>query len=225
MPRAPAIDIAIDGMTCASCVSRVEKALASVPGVAKAEVNLATKLARIETADGAARATLPGQLVAAVEDAGYEAAAIEDDRGADEARRRSLQRAEAARRRALAALALSAPFLVGMATEFVGWGAMAAGTAASRARGRRRVRAGGPLLRFGLEVDPLGLGHHGPAGRPRGDGGLWPQPLSLGRLRPERRGRACWRARRRGSPPLFRERGRGDRLRAPGQMAGRARHD
>ncbi|WP_460448319.1 heavy metal translocating P-type ATPase [Alsobacter sp. SYSU BS001988] len=122
MSHALPIDIAIDGMTCASCVARVEKALSSVPGVVKAEVNLATRMARIE-ADAAARATLPNQLVAAVEDAGYEAAAIENERGAEEARQRSLQRAEAARRRALLALALCAPFLVGMALEFAGWGA------------------------------------------------------------------------------------------------------
>jgi P-type Cu+ transporter len=124
MSQAPAIDIAIDGMTCASCVSRVEKALGSVPGVVKAEVNLATKMARIVADRSASQATLPGQLVAAVEDAGYEAAAIDNEQGAEEARQRSLQRAQAARRRALMSLALAAPFLIGMALEFAGWGAM-----------------------------------------------------------------------------------------------------
>ena len=38
---AATIELDIDGMTCASCVSRVEKALAKVPGVTRASVNLA----------------------------------------------------------------------------------------------------------------------------------------------------------------------------------------
>ncbi|MEB0178310.1 heavy metal-associated domain-containing protein, partial [Undibacterium sp. CCC3.4] len=40
-------DIAIGGMTCASCVARVEKALDRVPGVLSASVNLATESARV----------------------------------------------------------------------------------------------------------------------------------------------------------------------------------
>jgi Cu+-exporting ATPase len=58
---APAIDIGIGGMTCASCVSRVEKALKKVPGVQEATVNLATESARIVVAPGdrSGRATAP----------------------------------------------------------------------------------------------------------------------------------------------------------------------
>lgn len=41
------LDIGIGGMTCASCVARVEKALKKVPGVQEATVNLATESARI----------------------------------------------------------------------------------------------------------------------------------------------------------------------------------
>ncbi|HET9148444.1 MAG TPA: heavy metal-associated domain-containing protein, partial [Acetobacteraceae bacterium] len=41
-------DLAISGMTCASCAGRVEKALSRVPGVLRAEVNLATERATIE---------------------------------------------------------------------------------------------------------------------------------------------------------------------------------
>jgi Cu+-exporting ATPase len=43
----PSIDIGIGGMTCASCSSRVERALKKVPGVQEATVNLATESARI----------------------------------------------------------------------------------------------------------------------------------------------------------------------------------
>ena len=41
------VDIGIGGMTCASCVGRVEKALLRVPGVQSASVNLATESARV----------------------------------------------------------------------------------------------------------------------------------------------------------------------------------
>ncbi|MFO1107284.1 MAG: heavy metal translocating P-type ATPase [Amaricoccus sp.] len=60
-------DLVILGMHCASCVGRVERALLAVPGVTEASVNLATGRARIA---GAAQG---GDLVAAVQGAGYEA--------------------------------------------------------------------------------------------------------------------------------------------------------
>ena len=41
------LDLSIEGMTCASCVFRVEKALSAVPGVSKASVNLATQRAHV----------------------------------------------------------------------------------------------------------------------------------------------------------------------------------
>ena len=65
--RRPPVDLAIEGMTCASCVARVEKALVAVPGVTSAAVNLATERATVAgTAD-------PAALIAAVEKAGYDA--------------------------------------------------------------------------------------------------------------------------------------------------------
>ncbi len=63
------ITLAIDGMTCASCVARVEKALLAVPGVASATVNLATERAPIS----ASGTVTDRDLVAAVAAAGYEA--------------------------------------------------------------------------------------------------------------------------------------------------------
>ncbi|MEJ7688911.1 MAG: heavy metal translocating P-type ATPase, partial [Variovorax sp.] len=65
----------IEGMTCASCVARVERALAKVPGVASASVNLATEKA--EVALTAANVEL-AQLIDAVKRAGYDARGIED---------------------------------------------------------------------------------------------------------------------------------------------------
>ncbi len=58
----------VDGMTCASCSLRVEKALSAVPGVRSAAVNLSAMTARVE----AAPEVRPVDLVAAVEAAGYE---------------------------------------------------------------------------------------------------------------------------------------------------------
>lgn len=63
------LDIGIGGMTCASCVSRVEKALKKVPGVEAATVNLATESARIVYAPGE---QMEARLRRAVRDAGYE---------------------------------------------------------------------------------------------------------------------------------------------------------
>jgi Cu+-exporting ATPase len=63
------MDIAIGGMTCASCSGRVERALKKVPGVQEAAVNLATESARIVYADGE---QMQARLRRAVRDAGYE---------------------------------------------------------------------------------------------------------------------------------------------------------
>ncbi|HET9577966.1 MAG TPA: heavy metal-associated domain-containing protein, partial [Usitatibacter sp.] len=41
------VDLKVEGMTCASCVARVEKALRRVPGVTDASVNLATETASV----------------------------------------------------------------------------------------------------------------------------------------------------------------------------------
>src|SRR5687768_7222463 len=67
------LTLPITGMTCASCVRRVEKALAKVPGVAEASVNLATEKAKV--AFDPAQASV-GDLKAAVERAGYGVGAV-----------------------------------------------------------------------------------------------------------------------------------------------------
>ena len=68
------LELDIHGMTCASCVARVEKALAKVPGVASASVNLATERARV-----AAQTDIDvAALTRAVSAAGYEAEAVSE---------------------------------------------------------------------------------------------------------------------------------------------------
>lgn len=66
--RSESFDIGIEGMTCASCVGRVEKAIAAVPGVLAACVNLATERASVTVLAGADRAAVSS----AISKAGYE---------------------------------------------------------------------------------------------------------------------------------------------------------
>ena len=72
------LDLGISGMTCASCVGRVERALRKVQGVQEASVNLATESARIAfvTQVGADAAAMEAVLRRAVRNAGYEPRAV-----------------------------------------------------------------------------------------------------------------------------------------------------
>jgi Cu+-exporting ATPase len=65
--------IKIEGMSCASCVGRVERVLAAVPGVDKVSVNLATEMARVESA----RPLDFSVLAQAIDKAGYHASLVE----------------------------------------------------------------------------------------------------------------------------------------------------
>ncbi|MCQ4630028.1 heavy metal translocating P-type ATPase [Shinella sp. CPCC 100929] len=83
------IEFPVDGMTCASCIGRVEKALKAVPGVIEATANLAQERARVRLVKGAASFE---DLSAAIERTGYKAiretaaTPAEDDRRAAEAK-------------------------------------------------------------------------------------------------------------------------------------------
>lgn len=66
--REETTELAIEDMTCASCVGRVEKALAQIPGVLEANVNLATERARVRHLTGVVSTA---DLEAAVKQAGY----------------------------------------------------------------------------------------------------------------------------------------------------------
>src|ERR671914_245927 len=76
------IDIPVTGMSCASCVGRVERALEKLPGVLEASVNLASERATVEYLAGEVE---PRDLEKAVEGAGYgvvrgEESSVEDTR-------------------------------------------------------------------------------------------------------------------------------------------------
>ena len=78
-PDEETLRFAIGGMTCASCVARVEKALKKVPGVVSAEVNLATETATVKVIgaiDAAARRDIFGLVFGAEETLGDEPEAV-----------------------------------------------------------------------------------------------------------------------------------------------------
>ncbi|WP_417808699.1 heavy metal translocating P-type ATPase [Thioclava sp.] len=100
----------IEGMTCASCTGRVERALMAMPGVTSASVNLATQSAQVSYIEGAVS---PDDLAKTVTDAGY-SAHRGDAHTAAPAPVTQRQAAEAARlkRHFLIALALSLPVMM-----------------------------------------------------------------------------------------------------------------
>ena len=72
-PTLTSVDFGVSGMTCASCVGRVERALQRVPGVTQASVNLATESVRVQVqAPGEDAEQVQARLRRAVRDAGYE---------------------------------------------------------------------------------------------------------------------------------------------------------
>ncbi|HWK70339.1 MAG TPA: heavy metal translocating P-type ATPase [Burkholderiaceae bacterium] len=102
------LDLSVSGMSCASCVGRVERALAAVPGVTQASVNLATERAQVEM-----RQDIPAdQLVAAVRKAGYEAAIVTDGGDTDELSARHAAEQTLLKRDVLLAVALALPVFV-----------------------------------------------------------------------------------------------------------------
>src|SRR6056297_2133261 len=104
MRRAETV-LSVDKMSCASCVGRVEAALAAVPGVLEVRVNLATESARVIHAEGAVAAA---DLIAATRNAGYPSQVEEAGETRSAAARKSDEAREMARRMWIAA-ALALP--------------------------------------------------------------------------------------------------------------------
>ena len=106
----------VEGMTCASCVGRVERVLKAQPGVLDASVNLATEVAQVEYLEGA---VTPAALAAAVSKAGYATKVPDQADKSDKAEKREEEIANL-RRLTLIAAALTLPsFVLEMGTHFV----------------------------------------------------------------------------------------------------------
>ena len=101
------LELSIDGMTCASCVGRVERALNKVPGVKSVSVNLANERAHLELLGQVD----PQTLIAAVSKAGYAASVWQDDQPHVDTQQTRLQRERWA---LIAAIALALPLVLPM---------------------------------------------------------------------------------------------------------------
>ena len=144
------VELSVDGMTCASCVGRVERALKGVPGVVDATVNLATERATVATAgkpDGAA-------LLQAIEASGYQARLHGPDAAGADAEPPPAPGVSREARHLLVAVLLTAPLVLPMAGMLFrqhwmlpGWVQWALATPVQFWLGARFYRAGWHALK------------------------------------------------------------------------------
>ncbi|MEX3014505.1 copper-translocating P-type ATPase [Gymnodinialimonas hymeniacidonis] len=102
------VRLTLQGLSCAGCVGRAERALAAVPGVVSAAVNLATNTANVTLLDGV---TPPKALAEAVTKAGYPGEFVGDTAAANPTDERAAE-AMVARRRMILAAVLTLPVFV-----------------------------------------------------------------------------------------------------------------
>src|SRR6056297_1390853 len=106
----------VSSMSCASCVGRVDKALAAVAGVSEVNVNLASETATVTYVEGA---TGPVELLKAAEMAGYPAVLSDDGTVEDRSTRKQDEARDLARRTAFAAALALPVFLLEMGSHLV----------------------------------------------------------------------------------------------------------
>jgi len=113
-------ELSIDGMTCASCVGRIERALKATPGVTEAVVNLATERATVQGSADAAT------LIAAIADAGYDAKLIGSnastggvDENAERAEKKEAELRDLTRDFTIAAVLTAPVFLMEMGSHLI----------------------------------------------------------------------------------------------------------
>ncbi|MEK6216993.1 MAG: copper ion binding protein, partial [Boseongicola sp.] len=115
-PVTEEITLSIEGMTCASCVARVERVLEAVPGVVEANVNLASETAQITVFEGSVSTDA---VAAAVTQAGYTAKSADAGVRQESVDRRSAEIGELRRLTLIAGLLALPVFLLEMGSHFV----------------------------------------------------------------------------------------------------------
>ncbi|MFI8480719.1 heavy metal translocating P-type ATPase [Pseudomonas sp. NPDC078700] len=143
------VEMAIQGMTCASCTGRIERALAKQPGVLEVSVNLATEQAQLRVAQGTDAKT----LLSAVSEAGYSATLLTEQTDQPDNAEKSLQRE---RWLVITALVLAAPLVLPMLLAPFGvhwmlpaWAQFVIATPVQFILGARFYRAAWKALRAG----------------------------------------------------------------------------
>ncbi|CCM76875.1 heavy metal translocating P-type ATPase [Rhizobium mesoamericanum] len=109
-------EFGIEGMTCASCVARVEKVLKAVPGVIGASVNLATERVTVRVAAGAVQTQT---LEAAVRNAGYEVRRLQPTHTPEAKDHRAAEISKLKAKLAVAATLTLPLFLLEMGSHFI----------------------------------------------------------------------------------------------------------
>ncbi|MCC5839204.1 MAG: copper-translocating P-type ATPase [Opitutales bacterium] len=167
-PANPSVTLSLDGLSCASCAQRVEKALAATSGVSEARVNFATKTAAVDLSEN----VCVDALIAAVQKAGYGARKTDGDGGTRAVNDEAVESRRLGRMAALAATLTAPIFLLDMGGHlippFAEWQGAVIGaerlgllyfvlaTIIQFGPGWRFYRAGVPaLLRGGPEMNSL----------------------------------------------------------------------
>ncbi|MFN4291433.1 MAG: heavy metal translocating P-type ATPase [Permianibacter sp.] len=183
---ATTVNLTISGMTCASCVGRVEKALKGVTGVLDASVNLASETATVSLATGAQVGAQVSALLSAVQAAGYEANVKTSEPVASQVAAADSDKTAWEKRAVIIAALLSLPLVIPMIGDLFGqhwmlngWLQLALATPVQFWLGARFYRAGWKALKakagnmdllvaigtsaaFGLSLYHLLFVNHGP---------------------------------------------------------------
>lgn len=88
--RTEQIEFSVSGMSCASCIARIEKSMLMIPGIISARVNLASEQVRVDLIAGSATAA---QLITSIKQAGYDATLLTDNHEQEHTRKAREQQA------------------------------------------------------------------------------------------------------------------------------------